>query len=421
MKGSLLILALIAVCAGGAQALTMTFTGQDAWDTTIASVRMPSGYHYAPSILNYGKSDRIMTRGTVSKGLLRFDVSALNGVADVIIDVTLRLHVNSGEGTVNVYRISDANSGWEEGSAAGSGGMWPIPGNNATTWRSKAQTHLWAGGFGLPQSGTDFDPVPLTTFNTTGSVGSYVDIPLGGDLTELITTWSNSSATSGVGSFSVSQGANTANEGMLLVSDGTSVYFSSAESANMPELIVTYGSAPVVPAGSFDGDMDIDADDIDLMGDYIRTGIAPTAANYDLSEDGVNGGTDGTIDIKDMDYLVRYLVETSAVDGDGNPIFGTQYGDFNLDGEIELGDLTRLGTYYGVGDKWSEGNANRYLDEDIELGDLTILGTYYGASNGGVDAIPEPMTMSLLALGGLAVLKRRSGQAENSRSRVDGS
>ncbi len=186
-----------------------------------------------------------------------------------------------------------------------------------------------------------------------------------------------------------------------------------------------YETLPGIPAlleypaagipGDVDDDGDVDADDIDLMGDYIRTGIAPTTANYDLSDDGENGGTDGFVTILDLDYLVRFLVETSAVDGDGNPIFGTQYGDFNLDGEIELGDLTRLGTYYGVGDKWVEGNANRYLDEDIELGDLTILGTYYGASNGGVDAIPEPMTLSLLALGATGVLGRRSNIRRSGR------
>ncbi len=160
-------------------------------------------------------------------------------------------------------------------------------------------------------------------------------------------------------------------------------------------------------AGDVNEDGDIDADDIDLMGDYIRTGIAPTAGNYDLSADGTTAGGDGSIDLMDLDFLVRFLVETSAADGDGNPIFGTQYGDFNLDGEIELGDLTRLGTYYGVGDKWSEGNANPHLDTDIELGDLTILGTYYGASNGGVDAIPEPASVSLLLLGASALLRRR--------------
>ncbi len=169
------------------------------------------------------------------------------------------------------------------------------------------------------------------------------------------------------------------------------------------EYYFDYGFAP----GDVNEDGVINAEDIDLMGEYILTGIAPTTGNYDLSDDGVTGGTNGAIDINDLDYLVRHLVETSAVNGDGDPIFGTQYGDFNLDGEIELGDLTRLGTYYGVGSTWAEGNANPHLDTDIELGDLTILGTYYGVSNGGVDAIPEPMTMSLLAVGAVALLRRR--------------
>ncbi len=150
-------------------------------------------------------------------------------------------------------------------------------------------------------------------------------------------------------------------------------------------------------AGDFDSDGDIDGDDIDLMGDAIRLGSA--VDRYDL-----NG--DSSVDVSDLDFLVRSLVGTSAVDGSGDPIFGTEYGDFNLDGEIELGDLTRLGTYYGVGDKWAEGNANRYLDLDIELGDLTILGTYYGASNGG-DAIPEPMTLSIMVCGAIGLIRRR--------------
>ncbi len=128
--------------------------------------------------------------------------------------------------------------------------------------------------------------------------------------------------------------------------------------------------------GDFDIDGDVDADDIDALADAVRLGL--TGPMYDLSGPGEDGAPDGVIDVNDLDYLVHKLVETTIG-------VGTEYGDFNLDGEIELGDLTRLGTFYGVGDKWSEGNANRNVDLLIELGDLTILGTYYGftASPGG--------------------------------------
>ncbi len=169
------------------------------------------------------------------------------------------------------------------------------------------------------------------------------------------------------------------------------------------------------PPGPDPGDVDgsgvIDGDDIDLMGDYIRTGIAFTTANYDLSADGITSGTDGIVDLMDVDYLVCFLVETSAVDGLGDPIFGTAYGDFNLDGTVELGDLTRLGTWYGIGGGWAEGNVDRWLGWEIDLHDLTVLATNYGLSKGGYDdpivTIPEPASASLLLLGASAVLRRR--------------
>ncbi len=160
------------------------------------------------------------------------------------------------------------------------------------------------------------------------------------------------------------------------------------------------------PLGDFDGDHAVNGADIDALADFLRGGLAYDSL-YDVTGPGDDGLADGNVTMADLDYLIHFLVQTSAVDDDGATIFGTEYGDFNLDGRVELGDLTRLGTFYGVGDKWAEGNANRYLDMEIELGDLTMLGTYYGASNGGVDAIPEPMTIGLLGLGACLPLFRR--------------
>ncbi len=113
--------------------------------------------------------------------------------------------------------------------------------------------------------------------------------------------------------------------------------------------------------GDMDLDGDVDSFDIDaLSGNFGGPGnVNPL---YDL--DG-----DGDADAYDMDIMVHDLVETTIG-------IGTEYGDFNLDGLVELGDLTILGTYYGVGTTWAEGDANG--DQIVELGDLTILGTYYG-------------------------------------------
>ncbi len=151
------------------------------------------------------------------------------------------------------------------------------------------------------------------------------------------------------------------------------------------------------PAVDVDGDGDYDADDIDALGDAIRLGL--TGAAYDISGPGEDGVPDGIVDVNDMDYFIHFLVETTVG-------FGTEYGDFNLDGLVDATDLTRIGTYFGSYSSWAEGNANRHVDMIVDVTDLAILGTYFGF-NAASDAIPEPATLGLLAMGGLAALRRR--------------
>jgi len=88
----------------------------------------------------------------------------------------------------------------------------------------------------------------------------------------------------------------------------------------------------------------------------------------------------------------------------------TWKGDLDCDDDVDLDDLTIMGTFYNImgGMRWYNGDVDG--DGDVDLDDLTLLGTYYNATPAvpvsGVLPIPEPVTLSLLALGGLTLLRR---------------
>ncbi len=145
---------------------------------------------------------------------------------------------------------------------------------------------------------------------------------------------------------------------------------------------------PAGRAGDFDGDGDIDADDIDALAAAIQASSTDTI--YDM--DG-----DGDVDADDFAFHVHNLVDTALGEGTG-----TEFGDFNLDGMVSILDLGALGDGYGVGTGWAQGDANG--DGTVGILDLGFLGDNYGYDG---SAIPEPATMSLLGLGAVAILRRR--------------
>ena len=68
-------------------------------------------------------------------------------------------------------------------------------------------------------------------------------------------------------------------------------------------------------------------------------------------------------------------------------------------------DLRILASYYDTEGPWIHGDFN--ADGVIDYIDLGLLATNYGHGTGSATPIPEPATLALLALGGIASLRRR--------------
>jgi len=143
-------------------------------------------------------------------------------------------------------------------------------------------------------------------------------------------------------------------------------------------------------AGDFDGDGDVDADDADVLCANLGDGA------YDL--DG-----DSDADEDDLIYLIENLLAFDS-DGDGTPDGqGTIRGDFNLDGLVNGTDLSIMNGNFGQTVGYAGGNAN--CDTVVNGTDLSILAGGFGGVASA--AVPEPVTLSLLAAGGIGFLRMR--------------
>jgi len=117
-------------------------------------------------------------------GLVRFDVTALNGNVSAISAVTLRLTVTNsgalgggadviGTNTLQVFQMTAANGDWVEGTGNISVGTgW-------STWDQKIHgSQNWAGTPGANTAGVDYVNTLIAsfTFNNSTAAGSTIDL-----------------------------------------------------------------------------------------------------------------------------------------------------------------------------------------------------------------------------------------------------
>ena len=81
-------------------------------------------------------------------------------------------------------------------------------------------------------------------------------------------------------------------------------------------------------------------------------------------------------------------------------------GDADRDGDVDLADLSTLAFHWNIlsGATWDMGDFDG--DGDVDLADLSGLAFHWNQSVGSLP-VPEPMTVSLLALGSMALIRRR--------------
>ena len=161
-----------------------------------------------------------------------------------------------------------------------------------------------------------------------------------------------------------------------------------------PGLFVTEFTAVPEPTADFDGDGDVDGDDVDALVGEIVAGTNDWA--FDLSADGAVNNAD----------LSQWLVDVATANGFAAPLLP---GDANLDGSVDSADLNSLAlSWHQEIALWSAGDFT--ADGVVNSGDLNELALNWRRSipigTSASAPVPEPSSLFLTVVG-LALAWRR--------------
>jgi hypothetical protein len=328
-----------------------------------------------------------------------------------------------------------------------------------------AGTSAANGNAAIPNSLTISAPL---TFNSSGSihVGTLGSLDVTGTTTLAagqtlsITTdafYGAVTATASFAAFNVGTGANVsfnynyqAGVGVIPISSLTLAASSTAtltavrdSSNNQGKIALQLGGLTMDPTAT----INVQTNDLIIQGNT-SLAVITAAAGRGFNGGSWNGsGISSSIAAADSKHLTAVGVIENSTDG-VNPIYGgslgtfdgvnpnatdilvryTYYGDANLDGQVDGSDYTLIDAGFnsrGTLTGWYHGDFN--YDGKIDGSDYSLIdnafntqqgnlvsapGTPAALFAGGSSAVPEPTSLSLLALGAVAMLRRKRDLAQ---------
>ncbi|MFW6154488.1 MAG: Ig-like domain-containing protein [Planctomycetota bacterium] len=164
----------------------------------------------------------------------------------------------------------------------------------------------------------------------------------------------------------------TAGENVLAI-QVVNVDLNSSDILMAPRLQATVIGEPLT--GDLNGDGAVDMSDVDLLTAAIRG---------ETTVDGADLNDDGALDDADLALMVRDVI-------------GTEMGDANFDGNIDLADFTLLKQNLGISDaSWAQGDFNG--DGVSDLDDFALLKSHFGFESSTSASSDDLRTVDLLAV-----------------------